>query len=421
MLLERIHLVIEQVVFDSESYIKDKVLHISKQDLENVAADEAFSKIEFELACPGEKCRIVNMGDIVQPAIKLGEGESTFPGVVDKLGIVGSGSTLMLDGVVISETVEVKLPLASMMETSEAVAEMTDFAKMIHIVIDAFPGEGVSKESYMDALHKASKRLAKFLASLAMGLEADYTENFTLECDGLDGLPKIAYLANLFCHAPYQETTVYGGGMIDSLPTIIHPNEILDGALTNKNYNNSINADPTFVWQNHPIILDLYSRHGKDLNFVGVVLNNAHHIVETKQRNASMAAALVAKQLKAEGVIITKEGGGHPQVDVGFETDILEGKYGIKTSILFTEFLSPNNDSNGQLLIKTKHADAIVSTGCFTIVEFPPVDKVIGHIPQIAADGKPQSDLSGTLAIKNRTLQGCESQLGWTYYGSQKF
>ena len=210
------------------------------------------------------------------------------------------------------------------------------------------------RDEYLDALHLSSKKLSKLLALLAKDCTPDETEEFTLEREGLEGLPRVAYLADVFCHAPFTEMTLYGESMAAAMPVILHPNEILDGAVTNKDYDNSTNAEATYVWQNHPIILELYRRHGVDLNFVGVVLSNIHHTVEWKQRNATMAASMIHNQLRADGCIITKEGGGHPQVDMGFATDILEGEYGIKTTLMLTEFLSPNNDSYGQLLFKSK-------------------------------------------------------------------
>jgi glycine reductase len=421
MKLTRLYVDIDTVVFDDRSFIDRHTLHISRDELEIVAGDPLFSRVELSVAEPGTKCRIVNMGDVVQPAIKLGDEAATFPGVIGRMKTAGRGTCLMLRGVAVSETAEVKIQLPAFLEMTDFGAEQTDFARLRHIVLDAFPAEGVPRDDYLTALHKASKRLAKYLAALATDLPPDETEEFTLERDHLEGLPRIAYLCDVFCHAPMTETTLYGENMMAAMPVIVHPNEVLDGAVTSKDYDNATNADPTYVWQNHPIILELYRRHGVDLNFVGVVLSNIHHTVEWKQRNATMAASMIHHQLRADGCVITKEGGGHPQVDVGFATDILEGDYGIKTVLMFAEFLSPNNDSYGQLLFRSKYADAIVSTGCFTMLELPPVDMVIGHIPPFGLNMKESNNLGGPLVINNRSMHGCESQMGWTRYGSLKF
>jgi sarcosine reductase len=417
--LQRLYIDIDKVVFDKASFVDGHTLHISGEECEKVVSDAAFSRIEISIAEPGAKCRIVNMGDIVQPMLKLDDEDATFPGLIGKMKTAGSGRTLLLRNVVVSETAEVEIQLPCMMDMTELGAEATDFATFYHVVIDAFPAEGVSRDDYLNALHLASKRLAKYIGALAKDCMPDESEEFTLEREGLEGLPRIAYLCDVFCHAPFTEMTLYGESMAAAMPVILHPNEIIDGAITNKDYDNSTNAEPTFVWQNHPIILELYRRHGVDLNFAGVVLSNVHHTVEWKQRNATMSASMIHHQLKADGCVITKEGGGHPQVDMGFATDILEGEYGIKTTLMLTEFLSPNNDSYGQLLFKSKYADAIVSTGCFTMVDFPAVDRTIGSIMPLmpTKDGT----LTGPLLINNRSLQGCESQMGWTKYGSLKF
>jgi glycine reductase len=419
MNLQRLYIDIDTVVFDKSSFVDQHTLHICREEFEKVVSDTAFSKVEISIAEPGTKCRIVNMGDIVQPMLKLDDEEATFPGVIGKMKTAGRGRTLLLRNVVVSETAEVKIQLPCMMDMTELGAEATDFAKYYHVVIDAVPAEGVSRDDYLNALHLASKKLAKHIAALARDCAPDETEEFTLTREGLEGLPRIAYLCDVFCHAPFTEMTLYGETMAAAMPVILHPNEVIDGAITNKDYDNSTNAEPTFVWQNHPIILELYRRHGIDLNFVGVVVSNVHHTVEWKQRNATMAAAMVHYQLHADGCIITKEGGGHPQVDMGFATDILEGEYGIKTTLMLAEFLSPNNDSYGQLLFKSKYANAIVSTGCFYMVDFPAVDRTIGSIMPLmpTKDGT----LTGPLLINNRSLQGCESQMGWTRYGSKKF
>jgi len=70
------------------------------------------------------------------------------------------------------------------------------------------------------------------------------------------------------------------------LPTVVHPNEILDGALI------FALAALTFHAQNNPVIEELYRRHGHDLWFAGVVLTLAPVTFAEKERNALLAARL---------------------------------------------------------------------------------------------------------------------------------
>ena len=355
---------------------------------------------------------------MVQPAVRLDDPDATFPGLIGKMRTAGNGRSLMLRNLAVSEVVELNVDIASMLELSEAGEYATDLALLWHVTVDAYPREDVAKYDYLNALHLASKRVAKYLAQLAKDHPLDELEYLTLERDGLEGLPRVAYLADVFCHRPYTESTVYGASMLDSLPTILHPNEILDGAVAFRNYDNSANADPTYVWQNHPIILELYRRHGKDVNFAGVVVNNVHHAIENKERNAVMSAALIHNQLRAECCLITKEGGGHPQVDVGLAADTLEGVYGVKTTLVLAEMLSGLNDSYGQLLFRSVYTNAIVSTGCQEVVELPAASQVVGTAwRDIFSNGTNE----GPMKMTPRSMPGGGSQMGWTRFGSQKF
>ncbi|KPU42819.1 glycine reductase complex component B subunits alpha and beta [Oxobacter pfennigii] len=412
MKLERLYVDIDNVAFDNRSYIDGHTLHVSKDELEKVVSSEAFSKVEISIAVPGTNTRIINIGDIVQPTIKLDDEGDTFPGVIGKMRTVGRGRSLMLRNIAVSEVVEMPVDIPSILDLSKVTVEAAYIAGYYHVTIDAFPAEGISRTVYLGSLHTASKKLARHLAGLAKACTPDETEEFTLERHNLEGLPKIAYLCDVFCHRPYTDALVYGETMGESLPIILHPNEIIDGAVLNRDYDNSTNADPTYVWQNHPIIFELYRRHGIDVNFVGVVLNNVHHTVESKLRNATMAASMVHNQLKAEGCIITKEGGGHPQIDVGLAADVLEGEYGIKTTLVL---LGLSNETNAQVIFKSKYTDAIVSTGAAVVLSLPAADQVIGSSPDTRY-GNPL----GPMTIALRSMHGAQSQMGWTRYGAQR-
>jgi sarcosine reductase len=423
MELKRLYVDIEQVVFDDTSFVDGHTLHLCKEELEQVAADKAFSKVIIDIAAPGTDCRIMNIGDVVQPALKLDDEEATFPGVIGAMRVAGTGKTLMLRNVMVSEVLEIFVSIGCFLDMKGRGTEESDLSKYYHITIDAFPAEGVSNDDYLIAIHRASKKLAKHVAQIAKNCKIDEEEVFTLKRENLEGLPRVAYLCNAFCHAPLTDMTLYGESMQSAMPVILHPNEVLDGAITDRDYGQLINADPTCIWQNHPIILELYRRHGVDLNFVGVVLSNTPHTVEWKERNAAMAAAMIKYHLNAECCIITKEGGGHPQVDVAMAAEILEKDYGIKTVLVLAEFLSPNNGSYEQVLFTTKYADAMVSTGCVMPTEYPAVSRVIGNQTIWPYPGFTKGDVvpSESFIHRNRSVRGAMSQLGWSWHGSRKF
>lgn len=423
MELIRQNLRIDKVLFDGKNSYEDHVLRLDKAGLEDLLSSPAFSKVELDIAEPGTACRIMNVGDVVQPTVRLNDPDGTFPGLTGKMDVCGNGTSLMLTNIAVTEVLEKPVSLGCFIDMFGPAVGESVLCSINHVTIDAFPAEGVTVADYQVAIHKASKILAKELASICIGAEPDSTEIFSLCKDVSPDLPKVAYLCDVFCHAPLTDMTLYGESMQSAMPVILHPNEILDGAITDRDYGQLINADPTYFWQNHPIILDLYKRNGVDLNFVGVVVNNTPHTVEWKERNAAMAAAMVKFQLGADCCIVTKEGGGHPQVDVSMALDHLEKDYGIKAVAALAEFLSPNNGSYEQVLFNTPSADAMVSTGCVVPMEFDPAEKVIGSCTISPYPGftKGQVTPKEGFIHRNRSVRGSMSQLGWTAHGSRKF
>ena len=423
MRLKRRYVDIKRVIFDHCSYIQDGVLHVCRGDLEQLASDHAFSKVEFDLAEPGTECRLMNVSDVVQPTVRLGREDATFPGVSGTIGIAGDGISLNLRNVLVTEILEVPVTIGCFLDMWGPAAEYSDLSKSNHITIDEVPAEHVSEMDYQKALHCASKRVARFLAELAKDQEPDEEVTFTLERERLEGLPKVAYLCGVFCQAPMTDTTIYGESMQSSMPVLVHPNEVLDGAVTDRNYGNLLNADPTCVWQNHPVIMELYRRHGVDLNFAGVVLVNTPHTVEWKRRNALMAASMIKHHMGADCCIITKEGGGNAQIDSAIALEALERDYKVKCTLILTEFVSMNNASREQLLFSTDAADAMVSTGCVMPVEVPVCGRVIGHTPIAPAPGFTKGNVvpQESFIHRNRAIRGALSQLGWSWYGSKKF
>jgi glycine reductase len=235
---------------------------------------------------------------------------------------------------------------------------------------------------YAAALKKASLTVAVYLASAAGACAPDSSEIYDLnqgaeyDSDGRK-LPRVVYIYQIFSHKALVEPLFYGDNCHGILPIPVHPNEILDGALINRNYEQVHNADVTYVIMNHPVIKELYSRHGKDLNFVGVIVKNAPSAQKDKERMAMMATTQAKYLFKADAAILTKEGGGHPQIDMSLNCEWCE-ELGIKTVLLLTEFLTTGGGKEESLIFNTDKADAIVSAGYAEMVDFPAMDRVLG-------------------------------------------
>jgi hypothetical protein len=101
----------------------------------------------------------------------------------------------------------------------------------------------------------------------------------------------------------------YGDPVRQMLPTVIHPNEILDGAVVRGFMGRNAT---TYAIQNHAVIRALYAQHEQTLWFAGLALTVAQATEPERVRSACMAAGIVAHVLGADGAVFTKIGGGAP-------------------------------------------------------------------------------------------------------------
>src|SRR5262249_33242283 len=216
-----------------------------------------------------------------------------------------------------------------------------------------WPAPGVGRAEYLAALRAAGLRAAVLLAQAARDVEADRTEVFHLPAPArvpasLAHLPRVAYVFQIHSHqrpTGIDEGILYGDPIRRMLPTLIHPNEILDGAVVRGFMGRAVT---THALQDHPVIRELYARHGQSLWFAGVVLTVAQATEPERVRGAMMTAGLVADVLGADGAVFTKIGGGAPHVDMAQAAAQCEAR-GVKTTLI-VEDMSTDGSEEGMLL-----------------------------------------------------------------------
>jgi glycine reductase len=207
------------------------------------------------------------------------------------------------------------------------------------------------------------------------------------------------------------EPILYGDNIRKFMPTIIHPNEILDGAMVNA-YQGGVNE--TYVLQNHPLIKELYRRHGKDICFAGVVLTISHGTEPERERAAAMAAKLTRFVLGADGAILTKSGGGAPEIDMAQTADKCE-EIGVKTVLLMWQMTS--REAGGTLFNLPKVNAITATANLVKPIKFPAVDRVIGT-PGTLPSGESVS--SGFMRSK-WDIVGVSDQLGYSSLRSVEY
>ena len=329
------------------------------------------------------------------------------------LARAGSGRTRALAGVTVVATdqqVENTGALA-VIDMSGPAAALSEFARTHNVVISAWPAPGVGRSEYLAAVRLAALKAAVHLAQAARGVEAETVEVFELPPSArvpsaLSHLPRVAYVFQIHSHqrpTSVDEGILYGDPVRRMLPTLVHPNEILDGAVVRGFMGRNAT---TWAIQNHPVIRSLYAQHGRSLWFAGVVVIVAQATEPERVRSAFLAAGLVAHVLGADGAVLTKIGGGAPHVDMAQAAAQCEA-LGVRTTLI-VEDMSTDGSAEGMLLFDFPGMDALVNVGSGQEpLMLPAMERVVG-----ADDLVPR--LQGEVRATYGTLCGAIEQIGAT-------
>ena len=400
---------IKDVKFGDRTALDHGVLTIDKQELLDMAGSELFGKLDIKLARPGENCRILGIHDIMQPRCKADAPETSYPGIWGKLAPVGEGRTVALKGVVVSDIYYAKCNVKYYLDMGGECARYTNFSRHFHVILDAEPAEGVSDLSYAEALKYASLTINVRLAKLGIGETPDETKTYQLGPvgPGPDGqpLPRVAYhVVHMASHDTWN-FLMYGQSALNFLPIVVQPTEILDGAMIWRYW------EPNYFLQEEIYIKELMERHGKDIDFAGVVFSNNVMKIDGKDTMGMIAATLCKETLKADCVIVNKSGMGHCQLDQALAFN-WEEKMGMRCVMNLS---AVSNDRPGDMLvIADPRIDAVINSGRNYDLHHPRVERLIGegtNVPSLLG-----VDAKGPFThTTNFAYQGIWSQLGDCY------
>ncbi len=184
----------------------------------------------------------------------------------------------------------------------------------------------------------------------------------------------MAYVGQIFSRQrkpEADEPILYGADTDGMLPTLLHPNEWLDGALL-PSYHVSLGGAETYFYQNHPVIGELYRRHlAGELNFVGTVATIASADNFDRERNTRFTASLVKWALRADAAVLTKFGGGVPHTDLSETARLLECD-GVKTAVQVTDLHAIIASSRRCCSIFRKSMPSSVSAATAPAGDLPP-------------------------------------------------
>lgn len=422
MRLELGKIYIKDIQFGNQTKVENGILYVNKEELLNeVSGDDRIKSINFELAKPGDETRIIPVKDVIEPRVKVEGKGGIFPGFINKVDTVGSGRTHVLKGAAVVTTGKIVGFQEGIIDMSGEGAKYTPFSKTNNLVVICEPKEGVLQHEHEEAVRIIGFKAATYLGKAGKDVEPDEVKIYeTLpileQVNMYPNLPKVVYVYMLQTQGLLHDTYVYGVDAKKIIPTFIYPTEVFDGAIVSGNCVSACDKNPTYVHLNHPIIEDLYERHGKDYNFLGCIITNENVYLADKQRSSDMTAKLV-EFLGADAVIISEEGFGNPDADLVMNCNKITDK-GIKT-VLVTDEYAGRDGSSQSLADSTPKGDAVVTGGnANEVITLPPMKKVIGHpeAANIIAGGYVGSlREDGSINAEIQVITGATSEVGFNY------
>lgn len=375
---------INDVQFGDVTKVKDGILYVNAKEIEDlVLEDERLISAKVELAKPGESVRIAPVKDVIEPRVKVSGNGGIFPGIINKVQEVGSGRTHAIVGANVVTCGRIVGFQEGIIDMSGPAAKYCPFSETNNICIVIEPAEELETYDYEAASRLAGLKAAARIGEAGRNVTPD--EVVTYETKPLQeqvkeypDLPKVGYIHMLQSQGLLHDTYYYGVDAKVIVPTIMYPTEMMDGAITSGNCVAPCDKVTTFHHLNNPVVEELYKHHGKDLNFIGVIITNENVFLADKERSSDMTAKL-AEYMGLDGVLITEEGYGNPDTDLMMNCREISEK-GIKVVLITDEF--PGRDGKSQSLADAvKEADALVSCGNGNvIINFPPMKRIIGTL-----------------------------------------
>lgn len=428
MRLELGNIFIKDVQFSSETKVENGTLYVNKEELlSEVSGDERLASIDVEIVHPGDEVRIIPVKDVIEPRVKVEGNGGVFPGFISGVDTVGSGKTNVLKGAAVVTTGKIVGFQEGIVDMSGEGAKYTPFSKTHNVVMICEPADGVDQYGHEEAVRTVGFKVATYLGKAAKSLTPDEVKTYeTLplveQTNQYPELPKVVYVYMLQSQGLLHDTYVYGVDAKKIIPTFIYPTEMFDGAIVSGNCVSACDKNPSYVHMNHPIITDLYERHGKDFNFLGCVITNENVYLADKERSSSYTAKLV-EFLGADAAVVSEEGFGNPDADLVMNCNKISEK-GIKTVLLTDEYAGRDGASQS-LADSTPKGDAVVTGGnANQIVVLPPMKKVIGHLDAVDVlsggfAGSLRED--GSIEAEIQVITGATSEVGFGYLTAKTY
>jgi glycine reductase len=367
-------------------------LEVDQEDLVGlVLQDQRIHEARLDTVSPGEPVRITGIRDVVEPRAKFGGDAQVFPGIIAPVHGVGDGLTHRLSGMTVVATAAYEgtiragtgVQRSAILDMWGLGAAASRFGSLVHLVLIMQLREGLGELDAHGTIQKAELKVATRLAEITERLEPEHIEQYELDDKGPS--PRVVLIQGCITEnqQPHSGVSYYGLPIRESLATLIHPNELLDGAVATNTTRGVAYSPTTWDWQNHPLSLGLYREHlAGRLNFAGVILERISYDTFHGKEVIAHNTAQLAAQLGADAALVSWLGSGNAFVEVMLTIRACEQR-GIKTVLVTYEY-GGKDGVDSPLLYYVPEANAVVSTGSRDRwIELPEAERIIGPYEEI--------------------------------------
>jgi len=217
-------------------------LTIDQAAVEQAVLQEKFIEAAWlEVVSPGDKVRVTGIRDVVEPRVKVSGSGQIFPGVLGPVEPVGEGRTHRLAGMAVFVAAEYEgrvraglgVQRSAILDMWGVGAAASPFSALHGLVLNLRLAKGLAELTAHGIIQRAAFETAKKLAETTIDLAPEKIEIFELgNADA--ALPKVLLIQGCLTDSPNPHSGVsyFGLPIRDSLATVVHPNEFLDGAFT---------------------------------------------------------------------------------------------------------------------------------------------------------------------------------------------
>ena len=372
---------VKDIQFGSELSYKDGVLTINKEEaLKMVREDERITEAELYIAKPGDKIRLCPVKEAIEPRVRL-DGKGLFPGYTSPLRQSGEGALHALKNCSVLVVGRHWGGFQDgLIDMSGPGQKLTYFGGLNNIVLVADTNEEFERHEQQkknDALRRAGHKLAEFIGKCVKDLTPESkdvyeTTPITKRSTEINKLPSVVAVLQpqSQMEALGYNDLIYGWDMNKYLPTLMSPQEVLDGALVSGSFMPCSSKWSTYDFQNFPILRRLMEEDGKDYNFLGVIMSNLNVAMDQKERAIQMLVQQ-ATELGADFALVTEEGYGNPDADYVGAIEC-----------------TGRDGASQPLVTLDEKIVAMVSTGNVSeLIELPPMETVLGELEALGRDG----------------------------------